>query len=394
MKWVVRVAVVLLMVAIVSSGEAQVESVNLWNSGLGGYATYRVPGIIVTKRGTVLAYCGGRKDLSKGDWSAADILLRRSVDDGRTWEPSHRVAGNGQDLTDNAVAIADMQTGAVVLLYQKNYSRVFVTESRDDGKTFSPEREITPVFDQFKKDYDWNVVTPGTGHGIQLRSGRLLASIWIANGKVNADGTRAHGPAAVGTIFSDDLGRTWKRGDIIARDSAEIKSPNETVATQLSDGSVMVNIRSGGADHLRAVSTSLDGVMSWSPIRFDSQLFDPTCDAGLLAEHGVAGKGRVYFSNPDSRDQPGAKERGWRLRENLTVKVSDDNGRSWSHEQVIDPGVAGYSDLASSRKDLLVIYESGSQLGSQTKPDHVAVARVSKGWLLQGPAVAPWSGAR
>ena len=149
------------------------------------------------------------------------------------------IAGNGEDLTDNAVMIADDKTGEVHLLYQKNYAKVFVRDSSDDGRTFSQEREITDVFDQFKSDYDWNVVTPGTGHGIQLHNGRLLASIWIANGKLNPDGTRAHAPAAVGTVYSDDHGHTWKRGALVTLDSAEIVSPNETVAAQLPDGKVM-----------------------------------------------------------------------------------------------------------------------------------------------------------
>lgn len=381
----------ILMLASVAAG-AQVESVNLWNAGIGGYATYRVPGIVVTKRGTILAYCGARKDLSKGDWSPADVLLRRSTDGGRTWEPSRMIAGNGKDLTDNVVAIVDRQTGAVHILYQKNYLHVFEIDSKDDGKTFTPERDITAVFDGFKSDYEWNVVTPGTGHGIQLKNGRLIASIWMANGQEHPDGTRGHGPAAMATIYSDDHGRTWHRGAIIARDSPQIKSPNETVATQLPNGKVMVNIRSGGAEHLRAVSVSDDGISGWSPIRFDSQLFDPTCDAGLLTAPGLAGGTPVvYFSNPDSRDVPGASERKWRVRENLTVKVSEDNGQSWSHERVIDPGVAAYSDIASQRSTLLVIYESGPQLGSQTKPDHLTVARVSKAWLMQGPPPPVWT---
>jgi sialidase-1 len=350
---------------------------------------------VVTKRGTLLAYCGARKDLSKGDWSPADVLLRRSTDGGRTWEPSRMIAGNGKDLTDNVVAIADRQTGAVHILYQKNYLRVFEIDSNNDGRTFTAERDITAVFDAFKSEYDWNIATPGTGHGIQLRNGRLIASIWIAKGEVHPDGTRAHAPAAMATIYSDDHGRTWKRGAIIARDSEQIKSPNETVATQLPDGKVMVNIRSGGTDHLRAVSVSEDGISGWSPLHFDPQLFDPTCDAGLLTASASAGaRPVVYFSNPDSRDVPGALDRKWRVRENLTVKVSEDNGQSWSHERVIDPGITGYSDLASKDATLLVIYESGSQLGSQTKPDHLTVARVSKAWLMEGPRPGAWTAPR
>ena len=392
MPKMIRLASLVTLALATLAAAAQVDSVNLWNAGIGGYATYRVPGIVVTKRGTILAYCGARKDLSKGDWSPADVLLRRSTDGGRTWGPSRMIAGNGKDLTDNVVAIVDRQTGAIHILYQKNYSRVFEIDSNDDGRTFTPERDITAVFDGFRSDYPWNVVTPGTGHGIQLKSGRLIASIWMANGEQHPDGTRGHGPAAMATIYSDDHGRTWHRGAIIARDSPQIKSPNETVATQLPDGKVMVNIRSGGAEHLRAVSVSDNGISGWSPVRFDPQLFDPTCDAGLLtASAADRGKSVVYFSNPDSRDVPGAKDRKWRVRENLTVKVSEDNGQSWSHQRVIDPGVTGYSDLASQGSTLLVIYESGSQLGSQTKPDHLTVARVSKAWLMQGPRPAVWT---
>ena len=381
----------LLLVGGGTAALAQVESVNLWNSGIGGYATYRVPGIVLTKRGVLLAYCGGRKQLDKGDWSSTDILLRRSSDGGKSWEASRKIAGNGEDLTDNIVAIADMQTGAVHFLYQKTYLRVFEIDSNDDGRTFTPEREITSVFDAFKPEYDWNVVTPGTGHGVQLKNGRLLASIWIANGTVNADGTRGHGPAAVGTIYSDDHGKSWHRGALVARDSEQIKSPNETVATQLPDGKVMVNIRSGGTDHQRAVSWSEDGISNWSTVKFDEYLFDPTCAAGILT---VPGKRKekpiVYFSNPDSRDIPGAEERKWRVRENLTVKASEDSGSSWSHQRVIDPGITGYSDLASSGDTLFVIYESGSLLGSQTKPAHVTVARVAKDWILSGPPPKAW----
>jgi sialidase-1 len=369
---------------------AQVESVNLWNGGIGGYATYRVPGIVRTKHGVLLAYCGGRKDLDKGDWSSIDVLLRRSTDGGKSWETSHKIAGNGQDLIDNIVAIADMQTGDVHFLYQKNYLRVFEIDSKDDGRTFSPEREITSAFDAFKGEYDWNVVTPGTGHGIQLKSGRLLASIWIANGEVHPDGTRGHGPAAVATVYSDDHGKSWHRGALVARDSDQIKSPNETVATQLRDGTVMVNIRSGGTEHLRAVSRSADGISNWSTVKFDEYLFDPTCAAGILTTSSSQKKQTVYFSNPDSRDLPGAEERKWRARENLTVKASDDGGLTWSHQRVIDPGITGYSDLASLGDTLLVIYESGSLLGSQTKPAHVTVARVQRAWIESGPPPRIW----
>jgi len=388
-----RTLKIILYFAIVCFGSvaisAQVESHNLWNAGIGGYATYRVPGIITTKRGVLLAYCGERKDLSKGDWSPADALLRRSLDGGKTWEPSKRIAGNGKDLTDNVVAIADKKTGEVIFLYQKNYSRVFTISTRDDGKTFSAEREITPVFDEFKGEYPWNIATPGTGHGIQLRTGRLLASIWIANGAEHPDGTRGHAPAAVATIYSDDHGKNWHRGAIAARETADITSPNETVAVELADGDVMLNIRSGGNQHLRAVSISKDGISHWSSPTYDSTLFDPICDAGILAVPVAKGKRAIFFTNPDSRDIP--KNDKLRFRQNLTIKMSVDEGKSWTHQQILDPGVAAYSDLTSRGTDLFVIYELGPVLDSQTKPAHLTVARVSADWISGGDAPRTWS---
>jgi len=153
----------------------------------------------------------------------------------------------------------------------------------------------------------------------------------------------------------------------------------------------MVNIRSGGIEHLRAFSISDDGISNWSHLKLDSQLFDPTCAAGILTVAGSKDERPfVYFSNPDSRDLAGAVDRKWRVRENLTIKVSEDNGETWAHQRVIDPGVSAYSDLASLGENIFVVYESGSMFGSQTKPDHVTVARVSKNWLQTGTPPQLW----
>lgn len=372
------------------SAVAQVESHNLWNAGIGGYQTYRVPGIVTTKHGVLLAYCGARKDLTKGDWSPADALLRRSTDGGKTWEPSKMIAGNGVDLTDNVVAIADRITGDVIFLYQRNYLRVFTITTHDDGKTFTPEREITDVFEAFKKDTPWTIATPGTGHGIQLKTGRLLASIWIAAGKTKPDGTREHAPASVATIYSDDHGKTWRRGEMAAMETPELTSPNETVATQLSNGNVMLNIRSGGNQHLRATTVSKDGISNWSVPRYDPVLFDPTCAAGILSvpatkTHPAA----LFFTNPDSRAVVKADK--LRVRQFLTIKMSTDDGVNWSHQQVLDPGVSAYSDLTALGDDLYVIYELAPLNDSQTKPAHITVARVPMAWVAQGPAPTAWS---
>jgi sialidase-1 len=115
----------------------QFESTNLWNAGIGGYQTYRIPGIVVSKRGVVIAYTSARRTLDLGDWSDIDIVLRRSVDGGRTWESSRRIAGDSHGTTDNPVAIVDHQTGILHFLFQKDYARCYYMQSKDDGRTFT-----------------------------------------------------------------------------------------------------------------------------------------------------------------------------------------------------------------------------------------------------------------
>ena len=93
---------------------------DLFVAGEDGYATYRIPGIVVTQRGTILAYCAARKD-GIGDWADIDIALRRSLDGGHSWLPRQILVDAGKATADNPTAIVDRKTGAVHFLYQVNY---------------------------------------------------------------------------------------------------------------------------------------------------------------------------------------------------------------------------------------------------------------------------------
>ncbi|MDE3148532.1 MAG: exo-alpha-sialidase, partial [Acidobacteriota bacterium] len=347
--------------------------------------TYRIPGIVVTKRGILLAYAAARRNLDKGDWSDADIVLRRSTDGGRTWEPSRRIAGDGHGTTDNPVAIVDRQTGAIHFLFQKNYARCYYMRSDDDGKSFSAPVDITYVFDRFRSQYDWHVIAPGVGHAIQLRSGRLLVPIWMSLGKPTGPNTRAHRPSAIATIYSDDHGRTWKRGDIILNTSAAIPNPSESMAVQLADGRVMLNIRNESARHRRVVAISPDGISHWSTPRFDDRLFEPICAASIVrySTHPPGRLNRILFSNPDSEDFPGTRSHTFRERRNLTIRLSNDDGRTWPVKRVLDPGASAYSDLAvSTHKTIYCIYEAGKARDQKSNGAHIVAARFKLGWLL------------
>ena len=361
------------------------ESTNLWNGGVAGYETYRIPGIVVSKRGVIIAYTSARRNLDLGDWSNIDIVLRRSTDGGRTWEASRRIAGDSKGTTDNPVAIVDRQTGVIHFLFQKNYARCYYMRSNDDGRSFSDPVNITYVFEQFHPEYDWNVIAPSVGHAIQLRSGRLLVPIWMANGKSEGPIVRAHRPSAVATIYSDDHGKTWKRGDIIVNNSEETPNPSEAMAVELADGRVMINIRNESTRHRRLVAISPDGISHWSKPTFDDQLFEPVCAASIerYSLHPPADRTRILFSNPDSQSIPGVGAHQFSSRENLTLRMSYDEGQTWPVQRVIDPGVTGYSDLAvGPDHTIYCIYESGAIRGHQTDNAHVVVARFNLGWLL------------
>src|SRR5580698_1680757 len=265
-----------------ASPSEQFESTNLWNAGVAGYQTYRIPGIVVSKRGVVIAYTSARRTLELGDWSNIDIVLRRSVDAGRTWEPSRRIAGDSHGTTDNPVALVDRQTGVLHFLFQKNYARCYYMQSKDDGRTFTEAVDITDVFEKFRPEYDWHVIAPGVGHAIQLKSGRLLVPVWLAIGAKEGPIARAHRPSAVATIYSDDHGKTWKRGDIIVNNSPEIPNPSESMAVQLADGRVMMSIRNESARNRRVYSISNDGATHWSKPEFDEGLFEPICAASMV----------------------------------------------------------------------------------------------------------------
>src|SRR5688500_15545428 len=277
------VAVTLLLCAPARAAE-DVAKTDLFTAGEGGYALYRIPGVVVGAKGTVLAYCEARKT-SASDWDQIDVMMRRSADGGRTWGPPRKVVeppadarknpvaaaqklGKPGEITvNNPVAIAD-RGGAVHFLYCVEYARCFYVRSDDDGETFNVPVEVTATFEALRPRYDWKVIATGPGHGIQLKSGRLLVPVWLSTGT----GGHAHRPSAVSVIYSDDAGQNWKRGDIVSNHPEPLLNPSETAAAQLADGRVMLNIRSESKARRRAVSFSKDGATGWTRPTFQDDL--------------------------------------------------------------------------------------------------------------------------
>jgi len=368
-----------LSVSAVHGEKPQLNQVRLWYAGEDGYDTYRIPGIVVTAEGTVLAYAVARRNLADGDWSDTDIMLRRSTDGGKHWDKSHHIAGNSHGVTDNPVAIASHEKGVVHFLYQHDYANIYYMKSTDDGASFSAPEDITASLTDLRSQFNWNVVALGPGHAIELKSGRLLVPVWLAAGEVQANGRRQHGPSGITTIYSDDHGTTWKHGDIIAVNAPEMKNPNELQVIQLADGSVMANIRTGDTKLLRAVAQSPDGISHWTKPVFDSHLYDPVCAAGITRYDDR----HILFTNPDSSTMP-RKKNGEGLRQNLVVRMSEDEGKTWPLARLLVQGPTGYSDIAVDRnKQIFDIYETLDD--PKGKALSLYVARFNLAWLMQKP---------
>ncbi len=362
----------------------------LFEAGYKGYYTFRIPAIVTTASNTVLAFCAARHSRG-GDWDPIDIMLRRSPDGGATWEEARVLAGNEPDglhTFDNPTPIVDRQSGAIHFLHQIDYERAYYLRSDDEGKTWSAPRDITDVFEAFRPDYNWKVLAPGPGHAIQLKNGRLLVPVWLSTGEGTefGPGKRGHRPSCVATIYSDDGGATWQRGDIVVHHAEEIPNPSETLALQRHDGPVLLNIRNESPRHRRLISISEDGATGWSPPQFHDELFEPICMASLIRlSQEPQGRNRILFANPDSQDNPATVGGRAHRRENVTVRLSYDEGQSWPVSKVLDPGDGGYSDLAVGPDGTIYcLYEGGARGGNQYHNTRLAVARFDLTWLTDG----------
>ncbi len=357
-----------------------IQRQDLFSRDTGGYTMYRIPGICVSPGGVALAHAEARYGRG-GDWDKIDIVMRRSYDNGVTWDEPRRLLDHrdfGDGPLHNVNTIVDSTTGAVHVLFCYGYARAFTMHSLDDGATFSAPREITATFEDFRHEYDWGVLAIGLPNGIRLRrSGRLIIPVWLSTSR-----TSAHRPNRCATIYSDDDGATWQRGEMIPD---TVPNLNETGIVELEDGSMLLNMRNGSGVQRRLISRSRDGISGWSIPQLDPQLLEPTCQ-GTLFRHSWAEEGasRILFCNPDNIDGEDAKGSSiFRTRKNLTVKLSLDQCQSWAFAKIIEPGYAGYSALAvCPDKTVLCLFERGDASSGNTD-DQLTLARFDLEWLME-----------
>lgn len=373
------------------------EQQELYVSGQGAYVLYRIPALAVTTAGTILAFCEARKYTGR-DSDQIDLFLRRSFDNGKTFEGVQLVATQEDWVCGNPAPVVDRDTGTIWLLFCKNRRdgnekmicegnaprTVWVTCSDDDGATWAEPKEITASV----KLPEWSWYATGPCHGIQLKGGRLLVP---GNHVVLKDRTRQD-PTHSHILYSDDHGQSWQLGG-----NAD-EGTNESTAVETINGWLCLNSRNrprlpdGG--NYRAVSWSRDGGESFSPVVHDAALPEPICQGSLcrFTTEETHGRNRVLFSNPAARTHdplavalspvpPATATIDPRARHHLTVRLSYDECRTWPVARVLHLGPAAYSDLCvASDMSICCMYERGRE----DPYESIAFARFNLEWLTDG----------
>lgn len=357
--------------------------------------TYRIPGLTTSKNGTLLAVYDMRRESSRDLQGHMDIGLNRSLDGGNTWLPMQIAIDMGEwgglpqkfNGVSDACILSDDKTGAIYIAglwmhgvidrngkwvegitdsskawnHQwrdkgsqpgfdvKQTSQFLIVKSTDEGKTWSQPINLT----QMCKKEEWWLWAPGPGHGITLTDGTLVFP---------TQGRDKTGRPFSNITYSKDGGINW-----ITSAAADTGSTTESMAIQLSNGSIMLNMRANengyrkGDDNGRAIAFTSDFGKTWtSHTTSRSSLNEPVCMASIhkhkYTESGKA-KTILLFSNPNTKSG----------RHHMTIKISFDDGLTWPKEHwlLLDEWNSfGYSCITSINEDTIgILYEgSGAQM--------------------------------
>lgn len=343
-----------------ADAEPEFDESTIFEREQDGYFCFRIPAVVETQEGTLLAFAEGRKDDGCGDSGNIDTVLRRSHDGGKTWGPVELVDDAGADTIGGPLPIVDEETGRIVLITthnpatNHNLRTPYVQYSDDDGETWSEKESIKDDI----MDPSWQKwFATGPGHGIQLNhgphAGRMLIGL---NHEGYISGSESHDTGAA-LAYSDDGGETWQLGADEGFVPEEMK-PQELSLAELPDGKILVSAREqhGSAEGNRAVTTSSDGGESYdSSFETDPELATPVSQGAIETYVDEQGRDRVLY----------AGESHPRARKVLSIRSSFDQGRtwqSWEEGKVVNWGHAAYSDiLPLADDDLALVYETGEE---------------------------------
>jgi sialidase-1 len=335
--------------------------------------TYRIPGLATTNKGTLIGVYDIRRNGGVDLQEDIDVGMHRSTDGGQSWEPMKVIMDMGEwgglpqkengigdpsvlvDRSNNTIWVAAVWAhghpgkrnwwASRPGLEPIKTSQFVLVKSEDDGLSWSEPINITKQV----KTEEWYLMLQGPGKGITMKDGTL---VFPAQFKDKNDMPHST------IISSKDHGKTWTCG------TGAKSNTTEAQVIELNDGSLMLNMRDNrnGKDKSetngRSVSISKDFGKTWTEHATSrGALQEPTCMASLIKENFLVNgemKSLVLFSNPNSKKR----------RDHMTIKVSMDDGESWSNQYQLlldEQGGRGYSCMSKIDDETIGILYEGSQ---------------------------------
>lgn len=336
------------------------------------YHSFRIPSIVRTPDGTLIAFAEGRKN-GPGDFGDINLVYRRSTDNGDSWGPLEVLEGQGAGKFGNPVSVTDFETGKVWIFFMWNSDdvqsrsdidewgerRTYARYSTDNGVTWSPKVDLTASV--LPPDYTFDMIGPGNGiQTVKANEGRLII------------------PALHRNIYSDNNGATWTYETISSETS-------ESTIVERFDGTLMRNDRSvndNATTRLVSTGTIASGFSSFAA---DSELPCPIAHASML-HYTYSAKDRIFFMNSHSTTS----------RLLMHVKVSYDGGNSWPiNKKVFDwltddeckaQGKGGYSAMIKTADNMVgaLIENNEDTSNSETSHKSIEFHKFNLTWILDG----------